>query len=75
MPPPPRSRHDFIRTTGVFELQLEQLIMYPDNRPLETLASFAIAFASGMVAAAALGAYTRWVQRKADKEAASPKRG
>lgn len=49
--------------------------MYPDNRPLETLASFAIAFASGMVAAAALGAYTRWVQRKADKEAASPKRG
>lgn len=49
--------------------------MYPDNRPLETLASFAIAFASGMVAAAAIGAYTRWVQRKADKEAAILEQG
>lgn len=47
--------------------------MYPDNRPLETLASFAIAFASGIVAAAALGAYTRWVHRKAQEEAAIPK--
>lgn len=47
--------------------------MYTDNRPLETLASFAIAFVSGVVAAAALGAYTRWVQRKAQEKAAIPK--
>lgn len=47
--------------------------MYTDNRPLETLASFAIAFASGMAAAAALGAYTCWVQRTAHKEAGRPK--
>lgn len=47
--------------------------MYPENRPLETLASFAIAFASGMLAAAALGAYTRWVQHRAHKEAGHPK--
>jgi hypothetical protein len=37
--------------------------MYYDNRPLETLASYAIAFASGMLAAAALGVYSRWVKK------------
>lgn len=39
--------------------------MYPDNRPLETLAAYAIAFISGMLAASALGAYAGWVRRTA----------
>lgn len=47
--------------------------MHSDNRPLETLASFAIAFASGVLATAALGAYTRWVRRNAQEEATCTK--
>lgn len=39
--------------------------MYHDNRPLETLAAYAIAFVSGVLAATALGAYTGWVRRTA----------
>ena len=39
--------------------------MFPDNRPLETLAAHAIAFVSGMLAASALSAYAGWVRRTA----------
>lgn len=43
--------------------------MYQDNRPLETLAAFALSFAAGMVATAALSVYTEWVRRRAHQTA------
>jgi hypothetical protein len=43
--------------------------MYPDNRPLETLAAFALSFVAGAISAAALGVYVRWVHKQAATEA------
>lgn len=37
-----------------------------DHRPLETLAAFALSFAAGMLSAALLGGYAKWVHRHAD---------
>ena len=45
--------------------------MYQDNRPLETLTAFAISFAAGMLATAALSVYSEWVRRKARQDATS----
>lgn len=39
--------------------------MYPDHRPLENLAAFALAFAAGMAATAALGWYVEWIRKQA----------
>lgn len=39
--------------------------MYPDNRPLETLAAFAVSFVAGALSAAALNLYTSWVHKQA----------
>jgi hypothetical protein len=47
--------------------------MSQDNRPLETLAAYALTFVSGMVAMGALSIYTKWVQRQARAEASSEK--
>lgn len=39
--------------------------MYPDNRPLETLAAFALIFVAGALSTAALTMYTSWVHKQA----------
>ncbi len=39
--------------------------MYPDNRPLETLAAFALSFVAGAMSAAALSIYATWVHKQA----------
>jgi len=39
--------------------------MYPDNRPLETLAAFALSFVAGAMSAAALSIYASWVNKQA----------
>ncbi len=39
--------------------------MYPDNRPLETLAAFALSFVAGALSAAALSIYASWVHKQA----------
>jgi len=39
--------------------------MYPDNRPLETLAAFALSFVAGALSAAALSIYVSWVHKQA----------
>ena len=36
-----------------------------DNHPLESLAAFAISFAAGLLSAAALVGYARWVDKQA----------
>lgn len=38
--------------------------MYPDNRPLETLAAFALSFVAGALSAAALNMYASWVHKQ-----------
>lgn len=43
--------------------------MYQDNRPLETLAAFALSFAAGMLATAALSVYSEWIRKKAHQDA------
>jgi hypothetical protein len=43
--------------------------MYPDNRPLETLAAFALSFVAGAISAAALSIYTSWVHKQAATKA------
>jgi len=43
--------------------------MYPDNRPLETLAAFALSFAAGALSAAALKIYATWVHKQATLKA------
>lgn len=48
--------------------------MYQDNRPLETLAAFALSFAAGMVATAALSVYSDWIRKKAQQQALSTQR-
>ena len=40
--------------------------MNNNTSPLESLAAFAIAFAAGVVATAALGAYARYLGKPAD---------
>ena len=42
--------------------------MYQDNRPLETLAAYALTFVSGMLAAAALAGYTGWIKKRVREE-------
>lgn len=42
--------------------------MYQDNRPLETLAAFALSFAAGMLTTAALSAYAGWVRKTAQQQ-------
>jgi len=39
--------------------------MYPDNRPLETLAAFALSFVAGALSAVALNIYSSWVHKQA----------
>ncbi len=39
--------------------------MYQDNRPLETLAAFALSFVAGALSAAALNMYASWVHKQA----------
>jgi hypothetical protein len=39
--------------------------MYPDNRPIETLAAFALCFVAGALSVAALNIYASWVHRQA----------
>ena len=39
--------------------------MYPDNRPLETLATLALCFVAGAMSAAALSIYASWVHKQA----------
>jgi len=61
------SSHD---THAQFRADLDQgAHMYQDNRPLETLAAFALSFAAGMLATAALSVYTEWVRRKTHQTA------
>lgn len=43
--------------------------MYPDNRPLETLAAFALSFVAGAITATALSIYTSWVSKQAANKA------
>ena len=43
--------------------------MYPENRPLETLAAFTLSFVAGAISAAALSIYTSWVQKQAEIKA------
>lgn len=43
--------------------------MYPDNRPLETLAAFALSFVAGAISAGALHIYTSWVNKHASNKA------
>jgi hypothetical protein len=39
--------------------------MYPDNRPLETLAAFALSFVAGALSAASLNMYASWGHKQA----------
>lgn len=39
--------------------------MYPENRPLETLAAFALSFVAGAMSAVALSIYASWVHKQA----------
>lgn len=43
--------------------------MYSENRPLETLAAFALSFVAGALSAAALNIYTSWVHKQAEIKA------
>lgn len=43
--------------------------MHPDNRPLETLAAFALSFVAGALSAAALNIYASWVHKQAAHKA------
>ena len=43
----------------------EGIRMYADNRPLETLAAFALSFVAGALSAAALNIYASWVHKQA----------
>lgn len=43
--------------------------MYPDQRPLETLAAFALSFVAGALSAAALSIYSSWVHKQAEDKA------
>lgn len=38
--------------------------MFEDNRPMETLAAYAVTFVSGMMAAAAIKLYADWVEKR-----------
>ena len=38
--------------------------MYPDNRPLETLAAFALSFVAGALSTAAINMYAAWVHKQ-----------
>lgn len=49
--------------------------MYPENRPLETLTTYAVTFAAGMLTSLALSAYTSWVQYRATEEAEAKANG
>lgn len=42
--------------------------MYPDSRPLETLAAFALSFAAGAMSIVALHIYASWVHQRADRD-------
>ena len=39
--------------------------MYSDNRPLETLAAFALSFVAGAISIATLSIYASWVHKQA----------
>ena len=43
--------------------------MYQDNRPLETLAAFALSFVAGALSTVALSAYVAWQRKKAVESA------
>ncbi len=57
---------DVLRRASVPALQrfIKENPLY-DNRPLETLAAFAISFAAGMLSAVALVGYARWAKKRA----------
>lgn len=43
--------------------------MYPESRPLETLAAFALTFVAGALSTAALNMYSSWVRKQAQIKA------
>lgn len=45
--------------------------MHYDNRPLETLAAFALSFVAGALSVAALNLYGTWLRRQAARGTAT----